>query len=257
MTDIIGFKRLKLLTTVLIFCAYSCSTEDANDCLQTEGQKITEKLDLDTFNKIRIEEGVNLIIQQGTVQKVILETGKNLRNDVDVRVEDNTLIARDNNNCNLFRDYGVTKITVTSPDIVEILNGSSFDVRSVGILAYPELSLRSLAIVGLALRKNGSFYLRVNTQNLSVVANGSSLFSLQGTTENLNVSFSDEIPRLEAENLLAQDVTLRHVSSNHMYVNAQQSLNAVLSGSGNVYAKTKPPVVAIEERYTGRVIFGN
>jgi len=251
-------KKLKFncfLATFIALSLIGCDTEGANDCLQTEGDTLTEEISLPLFDKIRIEEGVTLIIQQGETQKVLLETGENLRNDVSVSVEDDTLVARDNNSCNLFRDYGVTKITVTSPNIVDILNGSSFEVRSDGVLKYPTLRLRSLTIVGLDLRKNGSFFLDVESESLSITANGSSVFYITGTTENLNVSFADEIPRLEARDLIAQNVTLRHVSGNHMFINPQQSLKAELIESGNVYSSNKPPTTEIIERYTGRVIF--
>ena len=233
----------------------SCSSEDANDCFQTEGQLQQEEIILAGFNKIRIEEGVQLLLRQGQSQQVILETGANLRSDVEVFLDNETLVARDNNGCNLFRDYGVTKLIVTSPNIEDIINGSSYEIRSEGILNYPTLRLKSLVIPGFDLRKNGDFHLTLNAQDVSIVANGSSVFYLNGTTSNLNVSFSDELPRLEARDLIAQNVSIRHVSSNHMYINPQESLTAELRGSGNVYSYNSPDIQDIQELYTGRVIF--
>jgi hypothetical protein len=244
-----------IVVSLSLLTFYSCSSEDSNDCLQTEGQIQQEEINLPEFNKIRVEEGVQLLLRQGESQQVILETGENLRSNVEVFLENETLVARDNNGCNLFRDYGVTKLIVTSPNIDDIINGSSYAVRSEGVLNYPTLRLRSLVIPGFDLRKNGDFYLTLDSQEVSIVANGSSVFYLNGTTTTLNVSFLDELPRLEAKELIAQNVTLRHVSSNHMYINPQESLTAELRGSGNVYSYNRPDIQEIQELYTGRVIF--
>mgnify|MGYP001459199178 CR=1 FL=1 len=122
---LISFIILGLSTVIL----NSCSSEDANDCFQTEGQLQQEEIILAGFNKIRIEEGVQLLLRQGQSQQVILETGANLRSDVEVFLDNETLVARDNNGCNLFRDYGVTKLIVTSPNIEDIINGSSYEIN--------------------------------------------------------------------------------------------------------------------------------
>ena len=248
-------KAHKLLTACLIFVCLACNSEDVNDCLQTQGDLTSNTLELPFFDKIRLEENVELILTQSATTSVTLTTGENLRNDVDVFVENETLVARDNNGCNFFRDYNVTVLKVSSPNIVSIINGSSFEVRSNGILNYPTITLRSLVIPGFQLRKNGDFRLQLNSDKISVVANGSSVFYLSGQVEELGVSFSDELPRLEAKDLKAQHINIRHVSSNHAFVNPQQSLTAELRGSGNVYSFNRPDTTDITELYTGRVIF--
>ena len=40
-----------------------------------------------------------------------------------------------------------------------------------------------------------------------------------------------------------------------MIINPQQSLTGVITGTGDVIAVNRPPVVDVEERYTGRLIF--
>ena len=233
----------------------SCDSEDVNDCLQTEGSTIQETVSLPFFNKIRLEDGVSMTIKQGEDQNVILETGENLRNDVDIRVEDETLIARDNNGCNFFRDYNATHLTVTVPNLVDIINGSSYDIRSEGVLNFPSLTLRSLVILGFDLKKNGNFYLNLNSENVTIIANGSSVFYLNGEAENLRVIFSDEIPRLEARDFIVQHANVRHVSANEVHVNPQQSLVANLTSSGNLFSYNRPASIEIEELYRGRVFF--
>ena len=42
-------------------------------------------------------------------------------------------------NCNFVRDYGLTKVYVTAPNVSEITNNSEFTVHSIGVLNYPNL----------------------------------------------------------------------------------------------------------------------
>ena len=256
MKIVVKYIHLILVCCLITSLFFSCNAEDANDCFQTEGSRIQEEITLASFNKIRLEDGVSMTIKQGDVQKVVLETGENLRSDVVVNVEDDgTLVARDTNGCNLIRDYNVTHITVTSPNIVDIINGSSFDIRSEGVLNYPNLRLRSLVIIGFDLKKNGNFYLDLDTESLQIIANGSSVFYLDGQAEDLRVVFSDEIPRLEARDFIVQNAEIRHVSANEIHVNPQQSLKADLSSSGNLFSYNRPATIEITELYRGRVIF--
>ena len=105
----------KLVYLIIIVLLFSCNSENAGDCFQTAGNIIQQELALDTFDKILVNRDVELIVKEGSTQKVIIETGKNLLNDVEVIVVDSKLILSDNNSCNYVRDYGITKVYV-KPD---------------------------------------------------------------------------------------------------------------------------------------------
>ena len=95
-----------------------CDSENSSDCLQKSGDLIQEELVLESFSKITIFDGVKLVLKQAEEQKIVLETGENLRNDIRVEIIDNRLVAYNNNNsCNLVRDYGLTTLYVSSPNI--------------------------------------------------------------------------------------------------------------------------------------------
>ena len=62
------------------------------------------------FSKITVFEKISLIIKQGETQKVEIETGEYLLNDIAAEVQDDRLILRNGNGCNFFREYGLTKV---------------------------------------------------------------------------------------------------------------------------------------------------
>ncbi|PQB03649.1 head GIN domain-containing protein [Aureitalea marina] len=247
-----------LLAILICFTFLGCNSEDGWDCLQTEGNSISVDFTVDSFDKIRIEDGVSLLIRQGAVQSVTVETGTNLLSDIEVYVEENTLVIRDNNRCNLVRDYGVTRAVVTTPDLLEIRNASAFDVRGEGRLSFPKLDLISNTTGNLAdPLKSGDFYLDLDTERLLVNANGQSVFYLTGRVQQARYRFTDEFPRLEAGQLIVSEVIVFQRSANVMIVNPQQSLTGEIYGTGDVISLNRPAVVEVETFFTGRLIFSD
>ena len=248
-------KRTSYLLGIL-FCLIACNSESVGDCFQTEGAIIEKSYDLATFSEIRIVGEVSLVIKQGDVQEVLLETGENLLNDVYVSIEDETLIIKDENKCNLFRDYGLTKATVTVPNLVRIRNSSTYDVHSEGVLQFPELILVSNTSGGIEdVRKGGDFYINVECEELLISANGQSVFYINGHANKATISFTDENPRFEGRNLMVNVLEVSQVSANDMIVNPQEEIFGSIRGTGNVISVHRPEIVDVEEIFTGRLLF--
>ena len=239
---------------VLFLLVTSCNSEDAGDCFQTAGNIIQEEISLNAFDKILINERVSLVIKEGPSQKVIIETGKNLLPDVTLEVIDGQLIASDNNKCNFVRDYGLTKVIVTSPNITEIRNSSEQTVTSDGVLNYPNIRLLSEDYQSDYLNV-GDFNLEVNATSISITSNGISNFYITGNTTNLNAFFAAGDSRLEAQTLIATNVKFTNKSSNDMLVNPQDKIEGAIYSLGDVIAYNEPPIVDVVEHYKGKLIF--
>ena len=245
-------KLLYILTLILII---ACNSEDAGDCFQTSGSIIQQEIPVATFTKILVNRDVELILKDGSEFKVIVETGKNLLNDVEVLVIDDQLQLTDHNTCNYVRDFGITKIYVTAPNITEIRTSTQYDVSSEGILNYNNLHLISEDFNSPDSFTVGDFRLDVNTTTLRITTNNISSFYITGQTKNLNVGFFAGAGRFKGENLIAQNVDVFHRGSNDMIVNPQQSLTGELRSSGDLISRNEPPIVDVEQFYTGQLIF--
>ena len=247
----------RLVYIVFVLLLASCNSENAGDCFQTTGPIIQEEVSLDTFDKILVNRDVELIVKDGTEQKVVIETGKNLLNDVEAIVTDGKLILSDNNSCNYVRDYGVTKVFVTSPNITEIRSSTQYDISSDGVLTYPSLTILSEDYNAPNTFTVGDFRLRIDNTSFSVVFNNLSNCYVSGSTTNLNVTYAAGLSRFEGRNLIAQKVSIWNRSSNDMIINPIQQITGKISGTGNVICVNHPPIVNVEEQYKGRLIFEN
>ena len=246
----------KLLFVGLIFLLLSCASENSWDCVQAAGDSISREYSVSDLSKIRIEDDLMLYLKQGDTQQVTLETGENLLSDISVTIEEKTLVVKNHNNCNLVRDYGITKVFVTTPNITEIRNSSAYDVIGEGILNFPKLTLVSNSSPGPeTIRKSGDFYLNINSEEFRITANGQSVFYITGKAEKATLSFEDEMPRFEGKDLIINELTVFQRSANKMIVNPQQSVIGKIVATGDVISHNRPPLVDVKEFFTGRLLF--
>ena len=251
-------KRNTLLFILATFL-FSCDSENANDCLQTDGKIITYEITVPTFSKIQMENDIRVTLKEGPEQKVEVETGENLVSDLFFGVEDETLILQNNNGCNFLREFGRTKVTITSPNITFIRQASSFAIESEGVLSYPELLIfsntnpNSLNIEDP--NKSGRVQLNLDTELLTISANGSSNFVISGNADRANINFSDEFPQFNGRDFLVNDLTITHTSAANMVVNPLNSIQGVIRATGDVIVVNEPPLVDVEVLFTGILIF--
>lgn len=245
----------KIIYICLSVLLFACDSENANDCFQKSGRIITEEIIVPTFTKIKVNRDVELILKEGVTQKVIVETGENLLNDVEFSVVNERLEITENNTCNFVREYNITKVYVTSPNITEVISSTQFKISSDGVLNYPDLDVLSEDYNDTSIIAVGDINLNLNTQNLKVVGNNLTTFKFSGTTENLNITFAAGDGKLKAANLIANNITVYHRGTNTIIVNPQLELTGALVSTGNLISKNHPPLVDVEELYTGRLIF--
>ena len=233
-----------------------CNREEAPDCFQTAGPRIMQEVDLPPFSEIMVYDRVNLYIEQGLEQKVVIRTGKNLLEEVSARVVDNRLILRNENGCNFFREYNVTDVFVTVPDLDWMQNAGNTVIRSIGTLHFEDIWLRSLnQEQEKGVYTNGDFDLDLVSKRVRITGDDFSNFFLRGSTDVLDIFIANGDGRVEAGALSAGTVEIEHRGTNKLIVNPLHTLKGHIRSTGDVIAVNRPPVVDVEVYYTGRLLF--
>ena len=239
--------------TVLLF---SCNGDNVPNCFQNSGSIVQQEIDVASFDKITVFERIELIVIDEPTQKVVVESGEYLLNDIEVRVEGSRLILINNNACNLTRNYGITKVYVSSPNLTEIQNSSGLTVSSKGVLNYQYLNLISEDFTSPDVtHTDGDFNLQVNSERMDITFNNLSNVFISGNVNNLFIGFYSGDSRFEGANLIAEHITIFQRSSNDMIINPQQSLKGEIRGTGDVISRNRPTIVEVEQFYTGKLIF--
>ena len=241
---------------MLVFAFFSCDSENAPGCIQTAGQIVSEEIEVTAFEEINVFDDVKLFIKQGAEHKVVVQTGKNILSGVSVEVLDSRLHIRNDKPCNYLRDYGLTKVTVTTPKLSWLQNSSHQPIESIGVLNFPELWLRSLNQErNPEIYTNGDFILKLEVNSLRITNDNVSNYFLSGKAGSLDLFFAAGDGRLEAGDLETGNIDLMHRGTNKLIVNPQESIKGDIYGFGDVIAKNRPPEVRVKEHYTGRLIF--
>lgn len=244
-----------LLLMALLLSANSCDSQDGLNCTQAAGTIIKREVEVDVFNKVLVYERTGLIVKQGDVQKVVVKTGENLFHDISITVENEQLVIINNNGCNLVRDYGITTVEITVPDLKEIRSSTGEDVVSEGVLRFNDLTLISNdGPEEDFYHSTGDFRLSLQTTNLNIETNKLSNFYLTGSVINANFNWDRGDGRLYANDLVIQNAQIVHRGTSFWELDVKQHISGTISGYGDVFLKSRPTTINVEETWRGRLI---
>lgn len=234
------------------------SCEKPSDCIESSGDTVLKIVPVLAFSKIKVYRGIQVFITQGPVYKVEIKAGSNFIDNIEVRQNGDQLILTDDVSCNWVRNYGETKIYITTPTLEEIYSKTDRSISSIGLLSFPNLNIISFDkdADGESGAGTGDFYLELDSNSITINNNNVSCFFLKGTTNEANFNFYYGDGRLDAANLIAQQVKVYHRGFNDMIVNPIQSVTGILNSTGNLILKNVPPIVTpLQVLYTGHVIY--
>ena len=92
---------------------------------------------------------------------------------------------------------------------------------------------------------------------MMVLANGTSIFTINGTCNNLNVSFYGVNPIFKGQNFKSQHITFFQRSDADMHLYPIQSITGDLYGYGDIYLYHRPTQINIRQHYAGQIYFVN
>ena len=173
-----------------------------------------------------------------------------------LKVEEGQLQISNENGCNFLRDYGLTKVFVTTPNLTEIRNSSGYTVTSIGALNFPQLAIMADdSSDEVDYHTDGDYDLQINTAQLNVITNGFANIKLSGTATLAFYGIYAGHSSINAGELITDEVSFFHRGSNNLVVNPQQSLEGTLVSIGNVISKNEPSIVNVDQQFEGRLIF--
>lgn len=239
------------LVSILWFLL-SCDSESAHDCVKKSGNIVKREIhNIPTFSKIRVEEGVEIILFQDSQQKIEIEAGENLINDVSVQVVDGELIVKNNISCNWFRSYTPARAYVTFTEINRIYSVSQHKIHAAQTLTFDHIELSS-GVHNEAIASE--FNLTINANALIVNANDATYLQLSGNANSMFVAFWGGEPRIDAPNLKVNNIEVFQRSSNDMVLHPLHEIKGNIYSTGNLVLKNNPPNIDIIQHYTGKLI---
>lgn len=246
---------------LLLILTTSCGISE--DCLKGNGNSVTLNFPYENFTKIKAYSGIGLVVKEGADYEVKIETRDNIKDNIELRLQGDMLVIKDNSTCNIARDYGVTTVYVTIPNgtnnpliqELELHSKTEQKIKSEGILHSPIIRLFSIGEDG---DESGSSDFFINVENngqLVVESNTFSNFYINGSSVEMLLNFYFGNGRFYGENFEAQTIKVFQRGSNDMIVKPIQRIEGKILSTGNVILKNSPPEIEVEELFSGRLIY--
>ena len=244
---------MKKLILIIVITTFFLNCEKPGDCIKSTGEMVTREIEVTPFETVFVYTGIGLVIKQGPEYKVEVRSGENLIDDIEVKVENNTLTLKDKTTCNWVRDYGQTTVYVTAPSFSDIHSKTEQDIKSEGILTYPTIRLYAIDLTDGA--GTGDFIFDIDNEQLVIENNNVSRFFISGNTQVAWLNFYDGNGRLDSQNFTINIAKVYHRGSNDIIIKPIQSVEGDLFSTGNLILLNTPPSINLTEHYQGRVIY--
>lgn len=226
----------------------SCEKNHLSDLFMSNGKEINESRDVTgNFTKIRLEDGVDLVISTGKPYQLTLTGGENVIEGVETFVSDSCLTISNKNRFNWVRSYD-KKITahVTLPHLIYLEYVSSCNVSNTDTIVEDSLFITAYG--------SGYINLLLNTRSSHLaLTRGSVDFNIKGNSA-VNYLFADGYGPFHCEELKTGFTFMRTLSTNDCYVYVTEDLEYEINNLGNVYYKGNPKVIHGIANSDGRLI---
>lgn len=233
-----------LLSVPSIFS--SCDILDSGPCLEGKGARTTEHRATTSFTAIDMRLPGKIYVSPGNNFSVSIETFSNILPEIITEIAGNTLVFRSESCLEYSNPDAIIHITMPAIEGVELKSNGEVHLQSVP----------SQQILRLNLSGSGSIYYTGHTAKMNLLLSGSGDIELFGSASYLESTLSGS-GRVLGFSLLAETVKTVLAGSGYQQVWATESLDATITGSGNIHYKGTPSLISTYTSGSGRLINSN
>ena len=224
-----------IIILLILSITISC---DAKVAKSKSSETVTLKLG--SYSKIQFDGGYEVVLIQGDEESITIEANKDIIGSIKTSIENNKL--------HVYYDKDVqhNKILVT----LKFKNIDELEINGAASLkCHQSLNLTSLK---LHVAGGATITLPVNIENIELVLDGGTNVDLTGKAVKANFKLNGA-GKIDAENLLAENLKVEIAGAGYARVNASKEINAIVSGVGAIEYSGNPAKVKSEVNGIGSV----
>lgn len=227
-------KNIALLLTISLF-TISCTAQWGKR-IKGNGKVVTIERSVDDYDAIAVAGWFDVDLVKGREGEISIRGEENLLEYIITEVKDNKLTVKVKKGYNLQSSNWKEGILITVPfeTVNSVSLSGSGDIVGKDVLTADNFSA--------TMSGSGDISLSVEADALKTVISGSGDIELSGKARDFDVSVSGS-GDVKAFDLIADHVTAKVSGSADIKITAKQSLNARVSGSGDILYKGNPEKV--------------
>lgn len=215
-----------LLSIVILFS--SCKK------VEGEGPVVTEVRNHTGFSGIDLRSSADVYYKYDSVYKVEVKAQQNILDVLITEVTNNVLVIRYKNDVKV-RASEPIQVIITAPQINNIRNSGSGDIRTMDVVSSSELKADISGTGDILINELNTLLLDANISGSGDIKVNSGMIN----EEKLRISGSGDI---DVSHALSAKASTIISGSGNIWLNVSQTLDVTISGSGSVYYKGQPAV---------------
>jgi len=188
-----------------------------------EGEVVTQEITLDALTGVNLGFSGNVILTQGSPQKIVMEGQQNILDNIKREVKNGTWNIVFDKSVHNAKDVTVR---ITMSTLKELGLGGSGSIKSTG-------KFTGLGDLDINLSGSGNITFEYEAQETDLNLSGSGEVDLAGSSKSLEIGISGS-GEVDAPKLTTDDCEIHISGSGDASVHANQNLETHISGSGDV-----------------------
>lgn len=233
----------------LAFVVNSCKKENLYDCFKPSGTIETRIIELSDFQKVIVNDKIDLYLTQGPNFEVKLEAGKNLFMNIKTTVSNGTLTIDNINKCNFVRSPKKKIIAyVTLPYLRMVRNAGTGNIYFTNQFTQDSLDIR--------IANSGDVHFNVNVQMLQTSTHGNGDLYGSGTVF-YSTHYSNGTNYIRLSDMTVQSrIDINTYTIGDCYINAPNGgyMKVEIWEKGNVRYKGSPGQIELKRYSKGDLI---
>lgn len=238
-----------MIVFVLTLPFTSCKKDGFFDFAKSTGKEVTITRPAGSnFNKIFLNDDIDLVITQGNTYKITLKGGENVLPEVETSITDSTLTIRNKNTFNWVRSYD-RRITayVTMPHILELEFKATSTVTNTDTIREDSLTVKATGGSGYI-----DLIIKTGTSKLSITQ-GSADMKIRGYS-GVSYIFNGSYGPIRCLGLESNFLFMRSASPNDCFVTVKYHFEYEITSLGNIYYAGNPPQISGTSSGSGKAI---
>lgn len=232
---------------LLVLPLWMCKKEKC-DCFKGTGDIVLVTRQLPTFRSVYVEDNVNLIFQEDTVQQVTVQAGEHLIKKITTEMNGDQLEIRNINKCNFVRRYDIP-VNV----YIHYVRNQVFLIRTKGTGTITNSNACTSDSIDLSSESSGDINFQMGGLCKTFThQHGAGDITLSGSCD--QVLIYSKGTGFTITDACANTYTWVYTNTTgKITVCPSQILFTTIDGSGNIYYTGNPPIITNTENSTGRL----
>ena len=231
----------------IVSFSVSCQKESMGDCFKSTGKVTEEERSITAFESIEVYDRINIYITYAPELSLRVKAGENLQDLITTEVKNGNLLIENTNKCNWVRSLKKEiDVYISTPNLTNI------EYYGAGQFVFENTFITESLFVNMW-KASGDLNLNVECNKLELKSHtGTGTITCEGTADDL-VAFIRGNGFVDAIRTPAKTVLAVNENTGYVKVNAIETLNADIRGSGNI-EYTGEPTINLNDMGKGELI---